>query len=92
MNRIGSSVRSKEWIKIDIGITWLLIHSRDYVTRSCDQAIRVRIYNILYISLLEQNNIKKKYVIENKIESNVGNNNKKFKIEIILNSMVYARK
>lgn len=44
------------------------------------------------MSLLKQNTIRKKQVDKNKIELDIGNNkSKKYKVEAISNSVVYAR-
>ena len=53
-----------------------------------------RIHNIFHISLLEQNNTKKRLVdekIAEKLEFEASGNNKEYKIEVICDSTVYTR-
>lgn len=57
--------------------------------------IKQKIHNIFYALLLEQNITKKKWInelfLKPKSEFNIGNN-KKYKIEVISNNTIYAKK
>ena len=50
-----------------------------------------RIYDVFYVSLLDQDNIKKERV-ENIPKLNTGDNNKEYKIETIWDSAIYIMK
>ena len=49
-----------------------------------------RIHNVFYLSLLEQDTTKKGWMDKNVTELDAGNNNRKYKVEVIQDNAAYA--